>query len=327
MTKRKKCVALLASMVLAASTSITSFAWDTEQYLYEPTVDENGYVTGWNWEDTDCDGTFECYYRNMDFYNSCDDEFKRVLHKWTALTDVNQYIRTTPDGYQVNAKMQWVVDGVVQTKTREKDTSADDSVLADIPYDPAHPLACVMDRWNLRLTPETNFLNYNYIAENDNIHAMLTGQMEYYHPRTGGGADRLNEIELEVYQWFCNWLNGMDFQNMSEMERARAIKDVLAMGNYDNSYDSNTNIKNVIYTTMIEKKGVCADFAMTVRSLAKCLGLKSALGVNPSANHATCFVQVDGKPYLSSNLLLQLDYPADSYEFSPGYNSSIVFID
>ena len=141
MTKRKKCVALLASMVLAASTSITSFAWDTEQYLYEPTVDENGYVTGWNWEDTDCDGTFECYYRNMDFYNSCDDEFKRVLHKWTALTDVNQYIRTTPDGYQVNAKMQWVVDGVVQTKTREKDTSADDSVLADIPYDPAHPLA------------------------------------------------------------------------------------------------------------------------------------------------------------------------------------------
>jgi len=28
-------------------------------------------------------------------------------------------------------------------------------------------------------------------------------------------------IENALYQWFCNWLNGMDFENMSEMQRAR----------------------------------------------------------------------------------------------------------
>ena len=26
-----------------------------------------------------------------------------------------------------------------------------------------------------------------------------------------------------LYQWFCNWLNGMDFENMSEMDKAREI--------------------------------------------------------------------------------------------------------
>lgn len=327
MNGKKKIGVLLLTVALAFSMSIEASAWDANRFLYEPTVDERGYVVGWNWEDRDLDGIFECYYSNMDFYNSCGEEFKKAMRTWTAQTDINQYICTTPDGFQINAKGQWVVDGIVQIKTKDSSINIENIVFTDIPYDPEHPLACVMDQWGLRLTPETNFLNYNYIAVNDNIHAMLTGQMEYYHERTGEGAEQLNEIEKDVYQWICNWLNGMDFRNMSEMERAQAIRDILATGKYDNSYNGDTHAKNVIYTTMIEKKGVCTDFALTVKSLAKCLGLKATVTGNAAENHAICYVQVDGKPYLSSNLLLQLDYTADSYEIAPGYNNTIIFID
>ena len=33
-----------------------------------------------------------------------------------------------------------------------------------------------------------------------------------------------------IYQWFCKWLNGMDFENMSEMDKAREIQKVLSQG-------------------------------------------------------------------------------------------------
>ena len=57
--------------------------------------------TGWNWIDDNGDGVSECYY-----FQEASDGRRGRLYKKT----------TTPDGYTVNEKGQWTVDGVVQTK-------------------------------------------------------------------------------------------------------------------------------------------------------------------------------------------------------------------
>ena len=75
---------------------------------------------GWMWIDADGNGTQECYYFDTN--------------------DGHMYVSTTtPDGYTVNEKGQWTVNGVVQTKTRTNTTNTQTTENADnIPaYDPA----------------------------------------------------------------------------------------------------------------------------------------------------------------------------------------------
>lgn len=234
----------------------------------------------WQWMDNNGDGVAECYY----------------MENGSALINT-----TTPDGYKVNKVGQWVVDGVVQT---QEINQATDEVNHGAGYDLAHPLANAPESWNLKLTPDKNFLNYNYICSNDNVHAMLTGQMEYYHVRTGYDSDRENREEQELYQWFCNWLNGMDFANMSEMDRAKAIKDVLAPCEYAVGDER----RNMQYSVLINKKGHCAEFAMTATSLATALGLKSE--ISGTGNHTSYYIYVDGVKYVGDNAYLALDHPA-----------------
>lgn len=61
--------------------------------------------TGWNWIDDDGDGVAQCYY-----FNTQSDGTKGRLFR-------NE---TTPDGFQVNEKGQWIVEGVIQTKENRK---------------------------------------------------------------------------------------------------------------------------------------------------------------------------------------------------------------
>lgn len=251
----------------------------------------------WQWIDNNGDGTAECYY----------------IENGTALTS-----STTPDGYQVDGTGAWIVDGIVQT---QKTSQAADGVNHSANYDPAHPLANAPESWDLKLTPDKNFLNYHYICGNDNIHAMLTDQMEYYHVRTGYDSDRQNAEEQALYQWFCNWLNGMDFEHMSEMDRAKEIQTVLSTKRYEYTAGG-----NAIYHVLIEGKGVCGDFAMTARALARAVGLKSAV-TQIGTSHAGYFVQVDGITYAGENQLLQLNYSYDDYEHSGLGIDTVTFID
>lgn len=142
---------------------------------------------------------------------------------------------------------------------------------------------------------------------------MLTGQMEYYVEPTGYGVEEQKETEQALYNWFCNWLNGMDFENMSEMDRAKAIRDVLGSASYS-SVSEDTYIgqywleKNDPYRVIILKKGRCAEFATTARSLAKSMGLKSA--VYGDGDHAVYYIQVDGETYEGNNQIFITDYPS-----------------
>ncbi|WP_302410584.1 hypothetical protein [uncultured Clostridium sp.] len=225
--------------------------------------------------------------------------------------DENGYMlhdTTTPDGNTVDASGAWVVNDVVQTQSTTQENTA---VHHNANYDPAHPLAGKIDEWHLRLTPESNALNTNYITT-PNVHAMLTGQMEYYVEPTGYGVEEQKETEQALYNWFCNWLNGMDFENMSEMDRAKAIRDVLGSATYslvsEDTYIGQYWLeKSDPYRVIILKKGRCAEFAMTARYLAKSMGLKSA--VYGSGEHAVYYIQVDGTTYTGSNQDLYLDFP------------------
>lgn len=288
MKTMKKIVALVMAMTMVVGSSMTVLAagWQQNATGWWWQNDNGSWPANcWQWLDGNGDGVAECYYFNGDGYMLANT--------------------TTPDGYTVNADGAWTVNGVVQTKSVAVNNggAAAGGVNHSAGYDPAHPLANAPESWNLKLTPDKNFLNYNYICANDNIHAMLTGQMEYYHVRTGYDSDRQNREEQELYQWYCNWLNGMDFEHMSEMDRAKEIKKVMATKEYEYIPGGNE-----FYHVLIEGKGVCGDFAITGMSLANALGLKCT--VSGTGNHAVYYVYVDGVAYLGSNMKLDLDTPA-----------------
>lgn len=189
-------------------------------------------------------------------------------------------------------------------------------------YDPEHPLASMVDTWNLKITDDKYS---NYVCDN-NVQAMLTGQMDQYFAAPVGeyvdvvgnhiyteqedyDAARANEQAL--YSWFCEWLNGMDFQNMSEMDRAKEIQKVLAQGiniTGENSYN-----RNAYYSVLIDKQGMCAEYAVTATSLARALGLKTA--VSGSGIHAVYYIQVDGVGYFGQNNTLNLNNPTPDYVY------------
>ena len=303
MKKTKKALTIILSLSMLIGSSITSFAgnWQQNETGKWWQNDDGSYPANtWQWLDGNGDGVSECYYFDGNGYMLANT--------------------TTPDGYQVNADGAWVVNGAVQTQgTSTQNTSG---VNHNAGYDPAHPLAGKIDEWNLRLPSQ--YLSYIYIC-NNNVQAMLTGQMDQYfaapvgewiNPETGTrfyteqeDYDWARNNEQVLYEWFCNWLNSMDFENMSEMERAREIQKVLASAEYYN-YGENTT-KDTDKHILIDKKGKCAEFAMTATSLAKALGLKS--GVGGSGNHMVYYIQVDGIGYCGSNNILNLDMPITDY--------------
>ena len=262
----------------------------------------------WQWQDVNGDGISECYYY--------DDN-------GTMLTNT-----TTPDGYTVDSNGAWVVSGVVQTQSSSATST---TVNHNAGYDPAHPLAGKIDEWNLRL-PSNTLTGFSICS--DSLQALLTGQMDYYNyldianygtlidgvyvAERNGSTFYITEEDYikgkqqdqQLYNWFCNWLNGMDFENMSEMDRAREIQKVMAQIEFQ--WDDNDTSDTYI-NTLINKKGACAECAMTASSLAKALGLKAA--VSGTGNHAVYYIQVDGVGYFGQNNMLNLDTPTPDYVY------------
>ena len=107
MKKAIRVLAAAAALSLAlASSAFAAVGWvDNKDGRWWYSLTSNGdnwyrAPTGqvaWFWIDGNTDGTAECY---------CFDD-----GGWLLMN------RTTPDGYQVNGKGQWVVNGVVQTRS------------------------------------------------------------------------------------------------------------------------------------------------------------------------------------------------------------------
>lgn len=267
-------------------------------------------ANSWQWLDGNGDGVAECYYFDGNGYMLANT--------------------TTPDGYTVNADGAWTVNGVVQTKSVavNNGNAATGGVNHNAGYDPAHPLAGKIDEWNLRLG-NTGLIGENGNSINicnENIQALLTNQMDkYYIPPVGNSINPTTGTQMYVfqedydknvhntqalYQWFCNWLNGMDFENMSEMQRAREIQKILGQGTYE---AMGALERNGYYSVLIDKKGLCAEYALTACSLAKALGLKSA--ISGTGDHVVYYIRVNGTAYMGSNQVLNLDFPTPDHVF------------
>ena len=306
MRKLKKIVALLMTAAIALGTATTSFAASWQQNAtgwWWQNDDGTWPANTWQWLDGNGDGVAECYYFGPDGYMLANT--------------------TTPDGYLVNADGAWVQNGAVQTQTTNTTTSTATSVNHNANYDPAHPLAGKIDEWNLRLP--YNLIGPGYICSS-NVQAMLTGQMDQYYmapvgestnPRTGTKMytrqeeyDAAIANEQALYNWFCDWLNGMDFENMSEMDRAKEIQKVLAATSYDYEWynsDRSDGGRSPEIAVLVNGGGVCGEYALTACSLAKSLGLKST--TSGTGNHAVYYIQVDGVAYMGSNNYLDLNTP------------------
>lgn len=86
-----KTTLIIALIILTFNTFALSIK--DNRYYYN---NKDFYKSCWQWLDLNNDGVYECYYFN-------------VLGHMTKNS-------TTPDGYKVNEKGEWVVDGVVQRK-------------------------------------------------------------------------------------------------------------------------------------------------------------------------------------------------------------------
>lgn len=283
MRRMKKAIAIVIATATMASQAMPTFAaeWKQNEIGYWYQEDNGSYPTNsWKWING------RCYYFDSNGY-------------MLAST-------TTPDGYTVDATGAWTVNGVVQTQSTGQTSG---TVHHNENYDPAHPLAGKIDEWRLRLTPESNALNTLYITGLPNVHAMLTNQMEYYVEPSGPyGVEEQKEVEQVLYNWYCNWLNSFDFENMSEMDRAKAIKKVFSTKSYKIYRNEGNFTNNASYKILIEGKGQCADFAMTARSLAKSMGLKSA--IYGSGEHTAYYIQINGVTYEGGNQIFDLDNPS-----------------
>jgi len=309
----KKIVALVMAMAMVVGSNMTVFAagWQQNATGWWWQNDDGSWpANSWQWLDGNGDGVAECYYFDGNGYMLANT--------------------TTPDGYTVNADGAWTVNGVVQTKSVavNNGNAATGGVNHNAGYDPAHPLAGKIDEWNLRLG-NTGLIGENGNSINicnENIQALLTNQMDkYYIPPVGNSINPTTGTQMYVfqedydknvhntqalYQWFCNWLNGMDFENMSEMQRAREIQKILGQGTYE---AMGALERNGYYSVLIDKKGLCAEYALTACSLAKALGLKSA--ISGTGDHAVYYIRVNGTAYMGSNQVLNLDFPTPDHVF------------
>lgn len=301
---RKQVLTVFMAGILTASMSMTALAgWEQEGNNWK--YNDNGAyaANGWYWIDGNNDGIAESYY----FDNT------GILAR-----------DTTVEGYTVNADGAWTVNGEIQTQNVAVNNGGSDTggVNHSAGYDPAHPLAGKIDEWNLRIT-NTGLIGVNGNSINicnENVQALLTNQMDkYYIPPVGNSTNPDTGTQMYVsqedydknvhntqalYQWFCNWLNGMDFENMSEMDKAREIQKVLGQGVYDRDGVAS---RNGDYSVLIDRRGQCSEFALTACSLAKALGLKSA--ISGTGTHSVYYIQVDGKAYFGQNNDLDLDWP------------------
>ena len=301
---RKQVLTVFMAGILTASMSMTALAgWEQEGTNWKYNDNGNYAANGWYWIDGNNDGIAESYY----FDNT------GILAR-----------DTTVEGYTVNADGAWTVNGEIQTQNVAVNNGGSDTggVNHSAGYDPAHPLAGKIDEWNLRIT-NTGLIGVNGNSINicnENVQALLTNQMDkYYIPPVGNSTNPDTGTQMYVsqedydknvhntqalYQWFCNWLNGMDFENMSEMDKAREIQKVLGQGVYDRDGVAS---RNGDYSVLIDRRGQCSEFALTACSLAKALGLKSA--ISGTGTHSVYYIQVDGKAYFGQNNDLDLDWP------------------
>ena len=306
MKKQVATLFLAASMAAGMAASAWAGQWEQVGDNWKYKNDDGSYLTRtWAWIDDDQDGISECYYFNPSGYLLMNTK--------------------SPDAYTVNGDGQWVVDGVVQTRRAGEEPPAETEVHHNQGFDPAHPLTGKVDEWDLRLPYP--YVTLHYVC-NENVQALLTNQMDSYFLPPAGESVSPNGTRLyytqedyeenaettqALYNWFCQWLNSFDFENMSEMDRARQIQKVLDNTGYDLYNEGEDGRRE--YSILIKGYGTDADYAITALSLAKALGLKAETTAYNIQEGSRYYIQIDGEVYFGQNRRLYLETPIKEHPY------------
>ena len=223
---------------------------------------------------------------------------------------------TCPDGTVIDYNRRVMENGKIKTATAEElGLSYEPGKIRDVPYDSNMPLKRVVDFYALnieQITPENvadssirHHGLHNHITTLTNpasvyILSRLSGQKNNFHD-DGWYSEQEHTEYNAVADLLRNWLNGFDFEHMTETQRLEEIRKLLRESSYDQTAKEtrNTGGKNSFYRVLVEKKGICMEFAQTANFLALLLGLKCVtLGGN---DHEIYVIQADGVPYAGEN--------------------------
>lgn len=311
--KNIKGLTVLLTGVMAVSMSLTAFAgqWMKDDVGYWWQEDDGSYPTNtMKWINADGDLEVEGYY-----------------------FDENGYVyRCTYTGNETGA---WTLEEWMETQLPQNTGGTE--VRHNEGYDPAHPLAGKIDEWNLRL-PEA-YTGFSVVAS-ESVQARLTGQMDYYNyldianyatlqdgiyiAERNGSTFYVSEEDYKatkdreeiLYNWFCNWLNSFDFENMTEVQRANEISKLLKTKTYDDASEYTANIHSEpyqeYYAVLIADSGVCRDFAITACALARSLGLRSTVSSLERLDHMNYYIEVDDVVYVGSNGVFNMTGKCDN---------------
>lgn len=223
---------------------------------------------------------------------------------------------TCPDGTVIDYNRRVMENGKIKTATAEElGLSYEPGKIRDVPYDSNMPLKRVVDFYALnieRITPENitdssirhHGLGYHAtdITEPFTAYVLtkLSGQKDNFRDLSWYSAEELDEYNT-VVDLLRNWLNSFDFEHMTETQRLEEIRKLLRGSSYDQAAKEarNTGDKSNYYRVLVEKKGICIEFARTVKLLSLLLGLKcSIIG---DSTHTIYAIQADGIPYAGEN--------------------------
>lgn len=227
---------------------------------------------------------------------------------------------TTPDGVTIDYLYR-VLDenGKIKTATAEElGLTYEGGKVRDVAYDSNYPLKRVVDLYALNIEATKDWLEkyseinhhglagHNQFITNYGYYiAQLTGQTDPFN-RVNSMTDEEKKQADEVIAVLRNWLNSFDFEHATEPERLAKISELLIGSKYDDEVKNNPSLHTYdkFYQVLINKKGVCIDFADTGHLLATLLGLKCA--VVGDTVHACWIVQADGVPHMAENGAIDL---------------------
>lgn len=227
---------------------------------------------------------------------------------------------TTPAGVTIDYLGRVLDDnGKIKTATAEEiGASYDGGKIREVPYDSNYPLKRVVDLYALNIEATKDWLEkyteinhhglagHNQFITNYGYYiAQLTGQTDPFN-RVNSMTDEEKKQADEVIAVLRNWLNSFDFEHATEPERLKKISELLIGSKYDDEVKNNPSLHTYdkFHQVLINKKGVCIDFADTGHLLATLLGLKCA--VVGDAVHACWIVQTDGVPHMAENGAIDL---------------------
>lgn len=223
---------------------------------------------------------------------------------------------TTPSGVTVD--YLWRVldeNGKIKTATAaELGVDYEGGKVRDVAYDSNYPLKRVVDLYALNIEalgqdwyiPEKS--HHGLQGHNGNIMSpstayiisKLSGQTNTCHEDSWYKDQERQDLN-EVCEVLRNWLNSFDFEHATEPERLAKIQELLHGSEYDQTVADNKSLHtyNSYHQVLLNKKGICYDYALTGQLLATLLGLKSA--IVGDAAHACYVIQADGIPHMCEN--------------------------